>query len=563
MSVSSIVRAHLRADDISVTLGARTVLSGVSVTVSSRSRLAVVGENGRGKTTLLHVLAGLLEPDQGTVHRTGTIGLARQALEARSGETVGTLTAEALHESHAALRALDAAAGDLARGGDGADDRYASALETATRWDAWDAERRTDIALAALDACTDRDRELATLSVGQRYRVRLAGLLGARHDLLLLDEPTNHLDAGGLTFLTERLRAHDGGVALVSHDRALLADVAREFLDLDPAADGRAHLYAGGYAAWQDGRRRDRERWEQEYEEQQAEHQRLTAAVAEARDRLSTGWRPDKGTGKHKRQSRAPGIVQALHRDRAALDAHRITVPSPPLRLRWPDLPAPAGVTLLRAEGVRVTGRLAGPVSLALEGGDRLLITGANGAGKSTLLSVLAGTLAPTEGTVHRRRVALIAQEVPPGLLLPADSFGLLDSLALRTPAGRMSQGQQRRLDLAMKLATGPEVIIFDEPTNHLSPLLVDELTAALRSTPAAVIVATHDRQLLRDLADWPRLGLVLLTRPRRGAGPTGGGGGGAPPPPGGGVGVLRRRRQARSGPRRSPGRVMKQGLDL
>ncbi|MEU6076235.1 ABC-F family ATP-binding cassette domain-containing protein [Micromonospora sp. NPDC047074] len=511
------------------------------MTVSARSRLAVVGENGRGKTTLLHVLAGLVVPDGGTVHRAGTVGLAEQALPAGAGLTVGMLTAEALRGAHAALAALDQATGDLAGGRDGAEDRYATALETATRLDAWDAERRVDIALEALSACTDRSRELSTLSVGQRYRVRLACLLGAPHDVLLLDEPTNHLDAEGLAFLTERLRAHGGGLAVVSHDRALLRDVAREFLDLDPSQDGTAHLYAGGYDGWQEGRRRDRGRWEQDFEAQQAERRRLAAAVDEARDRLSTGWRPPKGTGKHQRQSKAPGVVQALNREREALEAHRITAPEPPPSLRWPELTTRSGVALVRTYDALVAGRLTRPVTLSLDGGDRLLVTGANGAGKSTLLSLLAGRLRPTSGQVRHlpaARVALVAQEVPdwpPGAtaqqvyeqhvgrlvagggvregdLVPLGATGLLDRAALRTPVHRMSQGQQRRLDLAVRLAARPDLLIFDEPTNHLSAALVDELTAALLTTPAAVVIATHDRQLLSDLATWPRLSLAPAT---------------------------------------------------
>lgn len=145
-------RAHVLADGITVVRGGCRVLTDVSVTVSHESRLAVVGENGRGKTTLLHVLAGLLTPDHGTVRRAGTVGLARQELDARSGETVGTLTGEALRESLAALTELDAATGDLADGTPGADDRYAAALDAATRLDAWDAERRVHVALEALDA---------------------------------------------------------------------------------------------------------------------------------------------------------------------------------------------------------------------------------------------------------------------------------------------------------------------------------------------------------------------------------------------------------------------------
>ncbi|MFE9660918.1 ATP-binding cassette domain-containing protein [Streptomyces sp. NPDC005955] len=527
--------AHLRIEGVTVTRGARRVLNDVSLTVSARSRTAVVGENGRGKTTLLHVLAGLITPDGGTVHRAGTIGLARQELSVRGGETVGTLTSRALTASLAALDALDRAAQALADGDPAADDRYAAALEAATRLDAWDAERRVDVALEALGAPTDRDRPLTTMSVGQRYRVRLACLLGARHDVLLLDEPTNHLDAAGLDFLTRRLREHHGGLAVVSHDRALLRDVADRFLDLDPTRDGRARLYTGSYDSWQDGRRRERERWEQDHEEQQAEHLRLQDAVSKARDRLSTGWRPDKGTGKHQRQSRAPGVVQALNRQQEALEAHRIDVPEPPPALRWPDFGVRPGAPQVRAHGVAVAGRLTGPLDLTLGGGDRLLVTGPNGAGKSTLLAVLAGSLAPTDGHVvvaQGARIVRVTQEtatldprrtarevyadqvgrwVARGVLrdadaLPLGGLGLLDSEAARTPVGRMSQGQQRRLDLALALAGRPGLVLLDEPTNHLSSALVDELTVALRATSAAVVVATHDRQLLRDLADWPRL---------------------------------------------------------
>lgn len=527
--------AHIRATSIQVTLGSRPVLADVSVTVSARSRLAIVGENGRGKTTLLHVLAGLLQPDSGTVSRVGTIGVAQQAIPFREGETVGALVAETIEPAVRALRELDTATILLADGAPEADDAYAAALDTATRLDAWDAERRVDIALAALHACTDRERPLATLSVGQRYRVRLACLLGAAHDILLLDEPTNHLDRDGLDFLTDRLRTHSGGLAIVSHDRALLRDVADEFLDLDPSQDGRPQLFAGGYAGWQEGRHRARDRWEQEYEDQLAERVRLREAVAGARDRLSTGWRPDKGHGKHQRQSRAPGLVQALKRRQAELEAHTVTVPEPPLRLRFPDLTVRPGTPLLRCDNITVTGRLNSPVTLCLEAGERLLVTGHNGAGKSTLLAVLAGELEPSTGSIHQHgaaRVALIGQEVPawePELTaqelydrhirslalhnniepLPLTSTGLLEKHSQRTPVGRLSQGQQRRLHLAMQLAARPMVLLCDEPTNHLSVSLVDELTAALSESPAAVVVATHDRQMLTDLAAWPQLSLA------------------------------------------------------
>lgn len=541
MDVPAGASAQLRAESISVNLGGHPLITDLDLTVTARSRLAVVGENGRGKTTLLHVLAGLIQPDRGAVHRVGTVGLVRQTMPARDGETVGTLVREAIAPAQDALAWLERATEALAVDTDGAADAYAAALEAATRLDAWDAERRVDVALAAFSACTDRERPLETLSVGQRYRVRLACLLGAADDLWLLDEPTNHLDAAGLAHLTERLQAHQGGVVVVSHDRALLADVADEFLDLDPTADGRARLYPGGLDAWREGRRRERAAWEQSYAEQQAEQRRLAEAAQQARDRLSTGWRPEKGTGKHTRQSRAPGLVRALNRDLERLDAHRVTVPVPPTRLRWPELTARAGAPLVRCVDLSVDGRLAGPIDLEIGGGEKLVVTGANGAGKSTLIGCLAGTITADTGEVRRRRdarVAALGQEVPDwpasmtadrlhqqhvGRLVAAGvvsddrvvglgDTGLLDATTRRTPVGRMSEGQRRRLQLALELAVRPHLVLLDEPTNHLSMGLVEEITGAIRETGASVVVATHDRQLLRDLADWPALRLEPST---------------------------------------------------
>ena len=524
--------AHIRAEGVSVVLGGQPVLASVDVTVSAGSRLAIVGENGRGKTTLLHVLAGLLQPDAGEVTSTGSVALAQQALEAGPGETVGTVVDLAIRDSRRALADLDAATAALGEGDPGADVVYADALERAVTLDAWDADRRVDVALAGLRACTDRARPLRTLSVGQRYRVRLACVLGANPDLMLLDEPTNHLDAAGLDFLTSSLRAHPGGIAIVTHDRALLRDVADSFLDLDPSEDGRPRLHAGGYDAWVQGRRADRARWEQDFADQQAERRRLTQAAEEARSRLRDGWRPDKGTGKHQRATRAAGVVQTFNRRWEDLEGHAITVPRPPLELRWPKTRTRTGRPLLTCDSVVVAGRLDEAVTADLSGGDRMLVTGPNGSGKSTLLAVMTGTLEPTSGrrTLHTGvRMAMLSQEVPewPGELTAPQLFerhlaaggngrgtvslgglGLLDQRALGVPVARMSQGQQRRLHLALCLADEPDLLILDEPTNHLSSRLVDEMTEALQATRTAVVVATHDRQMLRDLAGWPRLEL-------------------------------------------------------
>lgn len=529
-------QAQLSCSNIRVRRGERTVLDGVDMTVSPGSRWAIVGENGRGKSTLLHVLAGLLVPDDGVVRRVGTLALATQEMPDHDERTVGDVIDEHLADAREAMRGLDAATEVMAEGRPGADEEYSAALDLAQLLDAWDADRRVDVALAGLGAVSDRARPLATLSVGQRYRVRLAVLLAAGDDFLLLDEPTNHLDRASLDFLTARLRAFAGGVVVVSHDRALLSDVAETILDLDPTRDDRPRVYGGGYTGYRDGRRAELERWADEYKQQQTEHTRLAQDLSSAQNRLVSGWRPDKGTGKHQRATRAGSLVRAVHRRQDELERHRITAPRPPQRFTMPELPERAGVTVVRAEEVTVAGRLLEPVELSLDSGDRLVISGPNGAGKSTLLAVLAGLVEPTTGQVHRARrsrIHLLRQEsrhplrrrarevyeshvaelVTAGILpehetIGLSSLGLLSSAETNKPVGDLSMGQQRRLDLACALATRPHALLLDEPTNHLSIQLVDELTEALRATPAAVVVATHDRQLHRDLSDWPALDL-------------------------------------------------------
>ncbi|WP_051871627.1 ATP-binding cassette domain-containing protein [Streptomyces sclerotialus] len=529
-------RAQLTASDVRLVRGGRPVLTGVDMTVSPGSRWGVVGENGCGKSTLLHVLAGALTPDAGSVRRVGTLGSAEQEMDADEDRTVGDVIDGHLADARAALAALDESAVALAEGRADADASYQAALEAAEALEAWDADRRVTVALDALGAVTDRDRRLVTMSVGQRYRVRLACLLGAAYDFLLLDEPTNHLDQAGLDYLTGRLTRWPGGVVVVSHDRTLLQDVATTIVDLDPSSDGRPAVYGNGYDGYVAGRRAARLRWEEEYGRQQAEHARLAADLTAAQNRLVTGWRPDKGTGKHQRATRAAGLVRSVHRREEDLRRHEVSLPEPPLRLAAPALPARAGVTLVRAEGVTVAGRLTAPADVTLRSGSRLMVSGRNGAGKSTLLAVLAGRLEPDSGQVrHARhvRVQLLCQEsaaagrrrahelydthitalVTAGRLDGNETVGLaeLGLLARRDadrPVRELSMGQRRRLDLALALAARPHALLLDEPTNHLSIALVDELTEALEATAAAVVVATHDRRLRRDTAHWPHLTL-------------------------------------------------------
>ncbi|MDI5977254.1 ABC-F family ATP-binding cassette domain-containing protein [Amycolatopsis magusensis] len=528
--------AHLQAERLGKSFAAQPVLEDVSLVVGAGQCLGVVGENGSGKTTLLHLLAGALPPDTGTVSRHGSVAMAGQELPFTEHDTVATLLDVALAGARAALAELDAASAALAEQAPGADDRFA-ALTHAEELDAWDAERRADLALAGLGATTDRTRRLAELSVGQRYRVRLACLLAEGVDILLLDEPTNHLDAAALGYLTGRIRAHPGAVVLVSHDRMLLDEVCGSLLDLDPTADGGPKVHGGGYTEYKREKAAERVRWEQRYALESGEAERLEHDATAAANRLISSWRPDKGVNKHKRATRAPGQLHNVQRRIDALAERR--VPPPPERLSFacPDLSGTGQGVVLTASGVAVPGRLAPAAPIALSTGDRLLVSGANGAGKSTLLNVLAGRLEPAAGSVWlagSARVGLLAQEsdfpdttvgaaalyerraaklvsrgqLSANAVVPLKRLGLFSAADADRPVNRLSTGQRRRLALALLLLHAPHVLLLDEPTNHLSVTLVDELTEAIRRTPVAVVVASHDRQLRADLAEWPSLEL-------------------------------------------------------
>lgn len=524
---------HLAARDLRKDFGEHVVLDGVSVTASRGDRLAVIGDNGIGKSTLLRILAGTLAPDAGEVVCTTTRTLVEQELEAPQGTTVGELLAAALAAADDAIAELDAATA-----GAGSDpDRYAAALERVEELGAWDAERRLETDLADFGADGHHpETPLAALSPGQRYRLRLACALHLPGGAVLLDEPSNHLDDIALDRLAARLKEHRGVVVVVTHDRWLLARVATAFLDLDPTTGGGAVRFSGTFEEFRRSRAAAMRGWRDAFHASLAEEERLERQLEVQQTDTPDAWRPEKGTGRHQRQSRAAagGGIRALNRRLEEVRAERPAPPPKPLRFALPafsQAQADAETVLLRAEAVGVTDRLEpieGP-PIELAAGGRLLVTGPNGGGKSTLLSVLSGHLRASTGRVRRHPSAKIGWLRQEDALDPAATpfsvlrgvrkrgteeelveairqTGLLLERDLRRPLGFLSVGQRRRVALAAILLAQPSVLLLDEPTNHLSVTLVDELGEALLDTPAAVVLVTHDRELLRAAADWREL---------------------------------------------------------
>jgi macrolide transport system ATP-binding/permease protein len=366
------------------------------------------------------------------------------------------------------------------------------------------------------------------LSGGQRSRLALAALLVARDDVLLLDQPTTHLDDDAVAVLESELSAWPGVVVAASHDRAFLDAVATAVVDLDPTRAERATRYRGRYTDYLAAKAAERVRWEQAHADWQAEVDRLTALTKAGNHRVGHSNREPRDNDKyapHFFGQRQDAVVARRLRDARArlerLRAEPVPKPPAPLRFRAPTR------SDSRSDGVLVSVREAvvpGRVrcdALDIAHDTRLLVTGPNGVGKSSLLALLAGELAPVRGRVLRARgvrVGLLAQETrwadPTGTSLSAFAsgragdadehvsalldVGLLHPRELRTPVGRLSVGQQRRVALARLLVDDPDVLLLDEPTDHLSLALVEELEEALRRRPGPLVVVSHDRWLRR-----------------------------------------------------------------
>lgn len=506
-------KTHIRLQDLSLSYTSTPLITKLNITVSSGQCAVIVGENGRGKTTLLRALAREFPPSAGEILTHGTVAIAHQHMPA-GDLSVGEICDEAIRDSKNALEELERAGALLETNTAHALDGYQQALDAAEVLDAWNAEHRLEKALRSFGAITDRSRALSELSIGQRYRVRLACLIGGDADILLLDEPTNHLDRGALNYLTEAITSHKGVVLVVSHDQALIKDVADFIIDIDSTPDGLPRIYHEGFDSYRRQRSALLETWRQDYAAAQTAQQQLQEDLEHARQRVNSSWKPPKGTGKHTRASRAPGVVQALKRAQDALDSKALDVPPAPAPLLLPTLKVRPDKPMVDFSDLFVPHRLRLPGSHSVLSGDKIVISGDNGAGKSTLIEVLSGALTPASGSVaNHARTGVLGQEshvgeVPSIARDHAVKWGLLSVEESRFALQEFSIGQRRRLDLAMSLAGNPELLLLDEPSNHLSMHLVSALTEWLDTTAAAVIMVTHDRQLLRDTAHWRHIEL-------------------------------------------------------
>ncbi|MFI9823547.1 ribosomal protection-like ABC-F family protein [Streptomyces sp. NPDC052013] len=514
--------AQLSVRDVTKSYGTRTVLDQVGFTVRPGEKAAVIGENGSGKSTLLRLLAGIELPDTGeiTVSFPGGTGHLAQTLDLDASCTVQDAVDLALSDLRDMERRLRAAEQSLADASDEELAAYGDLLTAYQERGGYEADARVDAAMHGLGlARITRDRPLGTLSGGEQSRLALACVLAAAPELLLLDEPTNHLDAAAVRWLEEHLRAHRGTVVAVTHDRGFLERIATTVLEVD-RDECTVRRYGDGWAGYRAAKAAARRGAEQRYADWVEEVARTEELLEAAARRLATTGRdPKQGFGKHRRSSEAKlgGQVRAARERLAQLRRNPVAEPPAPLRFTagLPAADVPAEGPLAELDGVRVGERLRLDGLLTITPGQRLLVTGQNGAGKTTLLRVLAGDLEPDAGTAHRpARIGYLAQELPAhtsrlpllaafaaGRLGAPDeyaeqllSLGLFREEDLHVPVTALSAGQQRRLQIARLVTRPADLLVLDEPTNHIALDLVEDLQAALAAYPGAVVAVSHDR---------------------------------------------------------------------
>jgi ATPase subunit of ABC transporter with duplicated ATPase domains len=503
----------LAAANISKHHAAQLVLSDVTLVVPPGSRIGLVGPNGAGKSTLLRILAGLEEPDAGTVRRLPpelAVGYLPQERDANPSEPLRAYLARRTGVA-AASGELDQLARRLEAEPELVE-KHADALGRFLLLGGGDLDARARTVCAEMGLTVSLDAPLGALSGGEAARAQLAAVLLARFDVFLLDEPTNDLDFAGLDRLERCVLNLRASVIVVSHDRDFLDRTVERVVELDEWTH-RATEFAGGWSEYAHARAHALSRQTDAYEAYEGEKARL----GEQLQRMQR-WE-ERGYGQGRKKKKSKDVKKAIGGRIERLDA--VDKPYEPWQLRLELMPrSRSGAVVLRLEDAvveRGSFRL-GPLELELSWADRLAIAGPNGSGKTTLLDAILGRVPLAAGRrwlgpgVVLGEVGQERNELSSGTLLSAFTkaagvnaeaartllakFGLGADQVLRE-AESLSPGERTRALIALLAARGVNCLVLDEPTNHLDVAGIEELERALDAFPGTILLVSHDRRFL------------------------------------------------------------------
>ena len=518
------------------TYGPVTVLDSVTFALEPGEHVGLVGANGAGKSTLMRIITGEETADSGETQlaTSAELGYLPQTLPDSAGRTIDDLLADALGGLRAIeirMRAVEAAMSTTSGAAlDGLLAEYGQLASQFQDRGGYEMEARMDAILAGLRLdYLSRNRDLGTLSGGERARVGLALLLFRAPDVLLLDEPTSHLDAASLAWLEDFLASYAGAALIISHDRQFLNRSVNRIFELDEYTH-TLKRYEGDYDAYQQAKTAERVAWEESFARQQDEIKDLRKRIRESARQVAHNRKP-KDNDKLAYKNKGEWVADAVSRNvRAAEEQLRRIeaepIPKPPRLMHFqPTFRAEA----LRANAIvrmeRVSKRYDGrevlrDVNLALLPDARVALIGPNGAGKTTLLRILLGLEQPDSGSVRLApgaRIGYLPQdpEVGSGERTVFDAYrdglegyesnlvagilgnGLFRLEDLTKTVAQLSPGQKRKLELARLLALGPNVLLLDEPSNYVSLDVLEAFEAAVLAFPGPVLLISHDRWLL------------------------------------------------------------------
>ena len=506
-------------DNLTVSFGGWTLFDHISFMINPKDRIGLVGKNGAGKTTLLRIITGEQQPTSGAVTVTGdcTIGYLPQQMKVADTTTLLDETAKAFDQVLSLEAEIEHITAQLAERTDYHSDEYERLMHRLNdcndRYHILGGETRdADIEKTLLGLGFKRedfDRPTSQFSGGWRMRIELAKILLRRPSIFLLDEPTNHLDIESIQWLEEYLRNYQGAVVLISHDRAFLDNVTTRTIEISL---GRAYDYKVPYSKYVELRRERRQQQMAAYENQQ----RMIEKTEEFIERFR--YKPTKS---NQVQSR---IKQLERLERIEIDEEDLSR----LNIKFPPAPRSGQIVAEVKDVGKAFGekRIFSGANFTIERGQKIALVGRNGEGKTTFARMLVGELQPTEGTIRlgaNINIGYYAQNQEDLMDGEITVYDTLDRVAvgdIRTrlrdilgaflfhgedvdkKAKVLSGGERARLAMARMMLEPHNLLVMDEPTNHMDMRSKDILKDALCKYDGTAVIVSHDREFLDGMVD-------------------------------------------------------------